>query len=254
MLDLKISPTLSILTIARSGGPTLAGEPRKLSIPWREDLQEVTDVASLLSWRTYLSNFVGFDDQMDELREWTMSPPQVSLKFMVGEGGTGKTRSAAEFARSLQGRDKWAAGFVDLRKPQSYDLSKKGNLLVVDYPEEQQAAVVELLKDLAGLGSDCPRLRVLLLTRRSIEHWYDVVVDSKANTVVDMKPVVANGLSASDAYKVFCSAQDRAAKHRKTTPVPVSEEQLDAWLRLTPENDRALFVVAAGCSQRRQSR
>ena len=72
-----------------------------------------------------------------------------------------------------------------------------------------------------------------------------MIVDSKANTVVDMKPVMAQGLSAADTYKAFCSAQDRAAEHRKTTPVPVSEEQLSDWLRLTPENDRALFVVAA---------
>ena len=182
---------------------------------------------------------------MNKLRKWAMSPPQVSVKFLIGEGGTGKTRSAAEFARSLQRREKWAAGFVDLRKPQSYELSKKGNLLLVDYPEEQRSAVAELLKDLAALGSDCPRLRVLLLTRRSIDHWYDVVTDSKANAVVDMQPVVVKGLSASDAYKAFDSAQKRAAAYRKTTPVPVSPEQLDAWLRLTPENDRALFVVAA---------
>jgi tetratricopeptide (TPR) repeat protein len=245
MLDLNISFTLSILTIARAGRPTPTGQPRKLSIPWQEELQEVSDVTSLLSWRTCLSNFVGFDDQMDELRGWAMSVPQVSLKFMVGEGGTGKTRGAAEFARSLQCQEKWAAGFVDLRKPQSYGLSRKGNLLLVDYPEEQESAVAELLKDLVGLGSDCPRLRVLLMTRRSIDHWYDVVTDSKANTVVDMRPVLMQGLGPADAYKAFCSAQNRAAKHRKTTPVPVSEEQLADWLKLTPENDRALFVVAA---------
>ena len=113
-------------------------------------------MASLLSWRTYLSDFVGFDHQMDELSEWAMSPPQVSLKFMIGEGGTGKTRTAAEFARSLRAEDKWAAGFVDLRKPQSYELSKKGNLLIVDYPEEQQSAVAELLKDLVCAGIRLP--------------------------------------------------------------------------------------------------
>ncbi|MGO9116963.1 MAG: tetratricopeptide repeat protein [Desulfomonilaceae bacterium] len=245
MLDVKISFTLSVLTIAPSGGPAPIGKAGKLSIPWQDNLQEVSNVASLLSWRTYLSDFAGLEDQMDELSQWAMSPPLVSLKFMIGEGGTGKTRTAAEFARSLQRQDKWATGFVHLRKPQSYGLSKKGNLLVVDYPEEQQSAVTELLKDLAGLGPDCPRLRVLLVTRRSIQHWYDVIADSKANAVVDMKPVMVHGLSPEDAYRVFCSAQDRAAKHLKTTPVPVSEEQLDAWLRLTPENDRALFVVAA---------
>ena len=219
---LQTGPTIGLsITLVQLGGGSPAGElgkHQRLSIPWQDNLQEVSDVASLLSWRTYLSDFVGFDDQMNELCEWAMSPPQVSLKFMVGEGGTGKTRSAAEFARSLIQEDKWAAGFVDLRKPQSYGLSKKGNLLIVDYPEEQQSVVVELLKDLAGLGSDCPRLRELLLTRRSFDHWYDVVTDSKANAVVDMKPVVAHGLSAADAYKAF--ARPRSGRQSIAKPRP----------------------------------
>ena len=205
---------------------------------------EASHVGSLLSWRTYLSEFVGFDDQMNELREWAMSAPATSAKFLVGEGGTGKTRTAAEFALMLR-EDEWAAGFVDLRKPQSYECSQEGNLLIVDYPEEQQAAVAELLKDLAGLGSECPRLRVLLLTRRSIEHWYDVIVDCKADSIVDGEPVFVHRLSAEDAHKVFCSAQEAVAEHLNTTPQPVSDEQLQDWLKLTPENDRALFVVAA---------
>jgi len=234
------------ITVAPSRGPAPIGKPRKLMVPWKDDLQAKPDVLSLLSWRTYLSNFVGFKEQMEELRRWAMSTPQISLRFIVGEGGMGKTRTAAEFARTLQKQEKWAAGFIDLRTPQSYVLSKKGNLLVVDYPEEQRSGVKEILTDLANLEpEDRPCVRVLFLTRRPIEEWLDMVYDSKAAPIADVKPVLLHGLGGADAYEAFCSAQERAARLLKTTPVPVSEEQLAAWLRLTPVNERALFVVSA---------
>ena len=245
---LQTGPTIGLsITLVQLGGGAPVPEPskyRRLSIPWHDHPQKHASVGSFLSWRTRVSEFVGFDDQMNELREWAISAPAISAKFLIGEGGTGKTRTAAEFALMLR-EDEWAAGFVDLRKPQSYECSQKGNLLIVDYPEEQQAAVAELLKDLAGLGSDCPRLRVLLLTRRSIDQWYDMIADCKADSIVDGEPVFVHRLSAEDAHKVFCSAQEAVAEHLNTVPQPVSDEQLQDWLKLTPENDRALFVVAA---------
>ena len=90
----------------------------KLSKPWNQELQLHPSEGSLLNWSAGLSDFVGFDRQMQELREWAVNGPQVSLKFLIGEGGTGKTRTAAEFAKSLSEKD-WDAGFVDLSAIQS---------------------------------------------------------------------------------------------------------------------------------------
>lgn len=86
------------------------------------------------------------------LEAWALSEPEISIKFITGEGGAGKSRLVAEFADSLS-RRKWAAGFVDLRKPKAYPLGKKGTLFVIDYPEENRDGVAELLRDLAALCS-----------------------------------------------------------------------------------------------------
>ena len=106
--------------------------------------------------------------------------------------------------------------------------------------------MAELLKVLVKLDSnDGASVRALFLTRRSIDDWRELILDCRADRIVDMKPVVAHGLTPADAFKVFCSAEGRAAKYLKSEPVHVKEEQLTSWLAATPENQRALFIVAA---------
>ena len=47
--------------------------------------------------------------------------------------------------------------------------------------------------------------------------------------------------------------QEEAAERLNTKPLPLSEEALEDWLLLAPENDRALFMLAAavpsGCAR-----
>jgi len=243
-VGVKIGPSIAV---THTEEPASSGKPPELSPPLRGNLQRNPDVLSLLSWRSFLSKFVGFDQQMDDLREWAMSDEKVSVKFIVGDGGMGKTRTAAEFAWQLYEEDEWAAGFVDLRKPSPCSWNENGNLLIIDYPEEHRPRVAELLADLDQFAKvECPRLRVLFLTRRSVDDWYELITDCNANNFVDMTPLRVQGLTAKHAYAVFCSAQEGAAEHLDTAPEPVQVEALEDWLKLAPENDRALFIVALG--------
>ncbi|MCH8036634.1 MAG: hypothetical protein IIC53_05850, partial [Proteobacteria bacterium] len=218
--------------------------PTDLPVPWRE-LQANPDVFSLLQWRTAISEFAGRDAEMAALKEWAYSDLPISAKFVTGEGGVGKTRLAAELAMELR-KDDWAAGFPDLRHDSAYFAAKSGTLLIVDYPEELPGGLDALFTGLARLEqSGASRLRVLFLSRREPDVWRQLALDTNADATIDWAPVPLGPLVGAAAWSVFHSALERAAEAEDTVPPPVSMEVLDAWLEHAPENDRALFIVAA---------
>ena len=239
---LKLGP--SVTGVAYTGPSAAAGakpEPSELTIPWQDVVENPSEFA-LLSWHTKVSEFAGRDREMEELKKWANNDCAVSVKFVSGEGGVGKSRMAAEFAEELQKQD-WSAGFVGLQKSSSFPLKKNGTLLIVDYPEEHQDGVVELLRDLATLG-DKEKVRLLFLSRRKIADWQDAIHLSKAQTLVDMKEVHIGSLEEISGYKLFCTAQKKASEIKKTTPLPLPEEAFTGWLSIAPENKRALFIIA----------
>ena len=215
-----------------------------LPVPWRK-LQANPDVFSLLQWRTAISEFAGREAEMGALKVWANSGLPISAKFVTGEGGVGKTRLAAELAMELR-QDDWAAGFPDLRHDSAYFAAKSGTLLIVDYPEELPGGLEALFTGLARVEeSEATKLRVLFLSRREPEAWRQLALDTHADAMIDWAPVSVGPLAGEAAYSVFHSALERAAKAEDTVPPPVSMEALDAWLEHAPENDRALFIVAA---------
>jgi len=213
-----------------------------LKVPWRDLVDNPVDLA-LLSWHTRISDFAGREQEIAELDEWANSRPAVSVKFVTGEGGVGKSRLAAQFADKL-GKSKWAAGFVNLSKPHSFPMAKKGTLIIVDYPEENREGAIELLSDLANLVAEHP-VRVLFLSRQDRSRWDDEVDSANAVDIVDAQQLALQPTDECAAYQVYFTALDEASKRYGTKPNPVSEEALAEWLRQAPENSRALFVVAA---------
>ena len=241
--EIKVGP--SFTAIGRLGPPggsesTPSGLP-VLQVPWHT-LQENPSVLALLSWHSRISDFSGHSRQLQELRHWSGSTPEKSIKFVTGPGGSGKSRLAAHFAAEVQGLG-WSAGFVDLRRSRSFRMNKEGTLLVVDYPETQRSAVSELLKDLALMGAHL-RIRVLLLTRQDPGDWEQTVTDSGAAPLLDLSAIRLQKVDSESAYNVFCTSQEKAANVFDTEPTPISAEALSAWLELAPLNQRPLFVVA----------
>jgi hypothetical protein len=70
-----------------------------------------------------------------------------------GNGGSGKTRLAFELAEQLP-REGWQAGqLLELDAPVVFDPNVPRVLLVVDYPEQQPAAVARFLCNLGNAES-----------------------------------------------------------------------------------------------------
>jgi hypothetical protein len=231
----------SILQINKTDLPKSAAELSEVRIPWH-DIQENASELSLLSWHTKFSEFFGYDDQLSELERWIVSKPAISVKFITGAGGVGKSRLGAEFAQKLLD-EKWSAGFVNLNHPVSVPLSEQGTLLIIDYPEENKSRVKELLQDLSAMRN-IPRLRILFLSRQTLDVWNDIIFESNAMNLVDTVPINLRAIDSVAVHGMYNSALDKFSNHYGTCPPPLSEEQISEWLKLASENDRPLFVIA----------
>jgi glycosyltransferase involved in cell wall biosynthesis len=116
--------------------------------------------------------------------EWAEKDKAVlSVRLLVGEGGCGKTRLALQMCQDLTAQG-WLAGLLPGQTSQSMQtlalrLLAKANtnqpvLVVVDYAETRQAAVLDLLTYLQNphlVSADHAPIRVLLLARSGGEWW-----------------------------------------------------------------------------------
>lgn len=239
--------SFTLFNLSFPGSPSANAEkPTDLIIPWRE-LQEETgeNPLALLEWQSRCSSFAGRKTELQRLRKWADSKPMVSVKFVCGHGGVGKSRLAAEFADSLD-TEGWRAGFVNLRQSAAYKGGPVGTLMVIDYPEENRDVVVALLRDLAKAGIKC-RLRLLLLTRSTIKEWEGIISDARSRGIVDWEPVQLVTLPLDDgaAYTIYSSTLENVAENKETTPLPLATADLKDWMKRKGEHALPLFLVAA---------
>lgn len=149
----------------------IVDQPTPLQIPFKPN--SVTDsVTSLLRWQSQITDLEGRDDEKQKLHTWLKSDACIAFGIITGEGGVGKTRLAFEFA--LEARDHgWEAGqFVFNDRDQSYAFGEQGVLLIIDYPEERQAQIANLLKVIDDSEEPEKPLRVLFLSRENTNTQY----------------------------------------------------------------------------------
>lgn len=133
--------------------------PEPPSLPWDRALPTSGpfEIFNLLRWTSRLSpQLIGREQHKQDLLDWATSGGDLRIRLLIGPGGAGKTRLAAEVAQSLRD-DGWHAGFTSLGKSVSRPLSDKGLLLIVDYPEEWRQQIRALFERAAQMEAPPPR-------------------------------------------------------------------------------------------------
>jgi tetratricopeptide (TPR) repeat protein len=120
---------------------------------------------------------VPFRARQEDIRillEWADTARPVAVRLLVGAGGSGKTRLAAEVAdRLLTGG--WAAGFLT-DTPDERSLSQLGSLahkrlVIIDEAQFRGDLASRVAKLLDGLGTQPDPIRVLLMARDRSAWW-----------------------------------------------------------------------------------
>jgi hypothetical protein len=189
-------------------------EPPRLD--WEEALSAAGpfEIFNLLSWKSRLSPaLIGREREHKDLLDWALGGRKLRIRLQTGPGGAGKTRLAAEFAQSL-GDEGWQAGFIAIDKALPRPLSRKGLLVVIDYPEEWRPQVRALLQSAARMAAPPALVRVLLLSRRPLDEWRDEIDQAGASALCDAYEVPVGPLATEAATKLFRAAMARLAEQK----------------------------------------
>jgi len=128
--------------------------------------------AWLLQPRFGVVPYLAREGLIEELEAWCAEDRMFSIGVVSGEGGSGKSRLAAELDTRMRKRG-WDCGQVPNTEALSEFTPQSATLLVVDYPEQWLAVLGRVLEQLAGRLAG-PRVRVLLLARQRAarSHWW----------------------------------------------------------------------------------
>jgi tetratricopeptide (TPR) repeat protein len=128
--------------------------------------------AWLLQPRFGVVPYLGRGNLLANLEAWCAEDRPFSIGVIAGEGGSGKSRLAAELCGVMRARD-WEAGLLSRTEALTDFTPESPTLVVVDYPEQRLAVLGPVLEQLASRMAG-PHVRVLLLGRQPTarSHWW----------------------------------------------------------------------------------
>ena len=218
---------------------------RCLNIPDLSASFNADSIEYLLSWKSRLTGLIGRERELQTLRAWADAPQQISCCLITGEGGTGKTRLAFEFARQLRERKGWQAGEAQGLSGSWYT-GGAGTLIVIDYPEQRPDKVRALLEALARQPLTC-KLRVLLLGRNGD---FLKQLTQTAQTLIapgfELTGLSDGADTNADAWQLFQEAWQslHQRQQRAVPPLPLTPAAFHQWQQRHTTHQRPLFVLA----------
>ena len=169
---------------------------------------------------------IGRKDPLAELQSWLDDETDISVYGLIGRAGTGKTRLAIEFCRTIDsdpsGKGEWIAGFlspadlspvVETLATHSF-IWERRTLLVIDYAAQCHQALAHWLDRLADQKLDA-KLRFLLLDREAPEAfgwWQDLTVlgpPSRRGLFHELRPRQLPDLSDLEERRALMTAACR---------------------------------------------
>ncbi|SDW54761.1 toll/interleukin-1 receptor domain-containing protein [Nitrosomonas oligotropha] len=239
---------LSGLSIGWQGDECIISQgqgQRCLNIPDLSGSFNAASIEYLLSWKSRLTGLIGREQELQTLHAWTDAPQQISCCLITGEGGTGKTRLAFEFARQLREYKGWQAGEAQGLSGSWYT-GGAGTLLVIDYPEQRPDKVRALLEALACQPLTC-KLRVLLLGRNGD---FLQQLTQTAQTIItpgfELTGLADGANTNADAWQLFQEAWQslHQRQQRAALPLPITPAAFHQWQQRDTTHQRPLFVLA----------
>jgi hypothetical protein len=212
---------------------------------------------------------VGRHDLLAELQAWLDDPADILVYGLIGRAGTGKTRLAIEFCRTVDshwdGKGPWIAGFLsplDLAEidkafaTRGYDWERH-TLLVFDYAAQCHEALGRVLDRLAERKLSA-KLRILLLDREAPENfgwWHGLAVlgsPNRRDLFYELRPRQLPDLSDPEERRALMNAALQAARELHTgvagaAAIPAQGVDRDFDRRLgEPQFGNPLNLVMAG--------
>ena len=221
--------------------------PEPPSLPWDRALPTSGpfEIFNLLRWTSRLSpQLIGREQHKQDLLDWATSGGDLRIRLLIGPGGAGKTRLAAEVAQSLRD-DGWHAGFTSLGKSVSRPLSDKGLLLIVDYPRNGASRSARCLSARRKwrLRPPDPRAASEPAADGPLARGHRPI-----RRIGALRPVRGDGRAARSGGGggLFRMVATRLARHRKVDMPRLDDAAIIEWIERGPAlHPLPLFTTAA---------
>lgn len=200
-------------------------------------------------------------DLLSRLNDWLAAPEAISVQVILGAGGRGKTRLAAELASEARATN-WTAGFAPRDALDVFCSAgcrsrwERHTLVVIDYPAAKSVAFAAWLRalvretDSSELGR--PKLRILALERSGGEGtaWWREVFGgagveghSVRELLASTAPITLGPLAdRTQRHAVFAAAFQQASGAAAEGP----SVDLDEALSRASLNGEPLFLAMFG--------
>ena len=207
-----------------------------------------------MNWDARISTFVGRQKEMEELEKWALTPGFISVAWITGKAGMGKSRLAAEFASYMTEVYQWASGLVDLSKPNTFELGEKGLLIIIDHPEDNKERIRAFLQGLAEADRRAEKkkekkIRVLFISRHKFGVWPSIIFEAGAESLTHPFPVELRDFSFEAANEIYFSALFKASELGGKPDPSTNGSAREAWFQNSGKNRRPQYAIAAGSLQ-----
>ena len=170
----------TIVQIVGDGNTVVSGHPYLRLTRFEADrdrlISDAQNELRILQPTSRAIPLVGREAELENLMRFASleAPPNIRVRVLVGQGGSGKTRLALELCDRLSAGG-WNAGFVThqnlTRFFKQHDAAnwgwQKPTLMVLDYVAAQAEVLTQWLKELQDRPSAQHPLRILLLERHA---------------------------------------------------------------------------------------
>jgi tetratricopeptide (TPR) repeat protein len=220
--------------------------------------------ADLLSPYAMAIPMLGREVQIAEFRRWLTTSQPITIRVLVGQAGSGKTRLALELCEAMIA-DNWDAGFVTdrelVRFLQQQNLSAWGwqrpTLVVVDAAATRARLLHDWLVELADHVGDLERpLRLLFIERHAdpTVGWWEWVFgrggeDARAiQSLLDPpdRPIALPALVGTEARRAILLATLERVGSAVRPPVLGDDLHFDQQLAALTWGGEPLFLMMAG--------
>jgi len=220
-------------------------------------------VLTAINWRTKLTKMRGRDKEKEKILEWAWGkdrkPETTKVKIMLisGPGGAGKSRLAAEVVSTLIEKENWSGGFpLRFRQGDSptFDGSRKGVAIIIDYPEEDKDRVKQILSAAYNNADYIKPIRLILTSREDSKAWREMLEENdlprfeetslaEKKNPKDLESLPKANLEGDEALAL---AQDVATKYAERLGYPEQTfSGIEAWLNRKASHCLPLNILAA---------
>lgn len=215
---------------------------------WDNLPTELTNIHDLLKFRTRITKkYYGRENDMQDVLNWILLPINIERKIGIlwGVGGVGKSRFSNELIQKII-EIGWHGAFIESENDIKFSKLKKGFLFILDYPEERQDEVTQIISKIRSVTISKP-IKLLLVSRNGIDWWKKSDLPILRNNYLfsDIFEKKLEKLNINSTIELFRETLNVVSQKYNYPEVVFSNEEIEFWILKNNEVTLPLYTITS---------